>query len=208
MTLTYTGAGDWTITDAGVTSIPSATFGCDGGYLTSATTGTPTIGVTPAGVLIEDMGGADPSISGLFGVAQTAVAGLGSLQGAYLGFIFVNEAAVPPNPPTPYTIAVSCTPGSSADAGNEICQPYDSLDPVTPSTFGLGDAAVQIPVFFDTTSTTTGVIDNHVTDFNGNPALSAQNVSMVTPIGGKGVMVGITGSGSVPSLQNMMLIQQ
>jgi len=208
VTLTYTDAGDWTITDAGVTSIPSATFGCDGGYLTSATAGTPTIGVTPAGVLIEDMGGADPSISGLIGVAQTAIAGLGVLQGEYLGFIFVNEAAVPPNLATPYTIAVSCTPGSSADAGNEICQPYDSLDPVTPSTFGIGDAAVQIPVFFDTTSTTTGVIDNHTTNFNGTPGLFSQNVSMVTQIGGKAVLVGITGSGSVPSLQNMMLIQQ
>jgi hypothetical protein len=208
VTLTYTDAGDWTITDAGVTSIPSAMFGCDGGYLTSATAGTPTIGVTPAGVLIEDMGGADPNISGLIGVAQTAIAGLGSLQGEYLGFIFVNEAAVPPNPATPYTIAVSCTPGSSADAGNEICQPYDSLDPVTPSTFGISDAAVQIPVFFDTTSTTTGVISNHTTNFNGNPGLFSQNVSMVTQIGGKAVMVGITGSGSVPSLQNMMIIQQ
>jgi len=37
---------------------------------------------------------------------------------------------------------------------------------------------------------------------------TAQKVSMVTQIGGKGVMVGITGSGTVPSLQDMMLIQQ
>jgi hypothetical protein len=208
VTLTYTAGGDWTITDAGVTTVPPATFGCDGGFLTSATPGTPTVGVTPAGVLIADMGGTDPNISGLIGVAQTAIGGLGALQGEYLGFIFVDEAAVAPNPPSPYTIAVSCAPGTSADGGNEICQPYDSLDPVTPSTFGIGDAAVQIPVFFDTTSTTTGVIANHITDFNGNPALSAQNVSMATQIGGKGVFVGITGSGSVPSLQNMMLIQQ
>jgi hypothetical protein len=204
VTLTYTDAGDWTITDAGVTSVASTTFGCDGGQLTSASAGSPTLAMTAAGVLIADMGGNDPNVAGVIGVVQTDIPSLSSLQGEFLGFIFAWQPGT-----TPYTIAVSCSPGSSADAGNEICQPYDSLDPVTPSTFGT-DAAVQIPVFFDTTSTTTGVIYNHTTNnvTGAGFGRTAQNVSMVTQIGGKGVMVGITGSGTVPSLQDMMLIQQ
>ena len=204
VTLTYTDAGDWTITDAGVASVVSNAYGCDGGTLTSATAGTPTVGMTPAGVLIEDFGGNDPNVAGVIGVVQTDIPSLSSIQGEFLGFIFAWQQGS-----TPYTIAVSCTPGSSADGGNEICQPYDGLDPVTPSTFGT-DAAVQLPVFFDTTGTTTGVIYNHTTNNVTGVGFgrTAQNVSMVTQIGGKGVMVGITGSGSVPSLQNMMLIQQ
>ncbi|HEY8090058.1 MAG TPA: hypothetical protein VIF09_19485 [Polyangiaceae bacterium] len=202
VTLSYTDGGDWLILDAGVTSIAASTYGCDGGTLTSATSGTPTVGLTPAGVLIEDMGGHDPSVAGVLGVVQTDVPSLPALQGEFLGFIFAWQSGA-----QPYTIAVSCTPGTSADAGNETCQPYDSLDPVTPSTFGT-DAAVQFPVYFDTTSTTTGVFDNHITNFNANPGLYSQNVSMITQIGGKSVLVGITGSGSMPSLQDMMLIQQ
>jgi hypothetical protein len=31
---------------------------------------------------------------------------------------------------------------------------------------------------------------------------------MATEVGGKGLLVGITGSGSAPALQNLMLIQQ
>jgi hypothetical protein len=31
---------------------------------------------------------------------------------------------------------------------------------------------------------------------------------MVTQVGGKGLIIGITGSGTAPALQDMMLIQQ
>jgi hypothetical protein len=202
VTFTYTAAG-YTMDAAVTSSGPTNTYGCDGGQLTSATAGTPTVGVTPAGVLIEDMGGTDPNISGLIGVRQTTVPSLAALQGDYLGFVFAWSDSIL----TPYTIAVSCSPGSSPDAGNEICQPYDSLDPVTPSQFGT-DAAVTLPVFFDAPGAPNGMFLGHSAAVHNGVWGFDQAAYMVTQIGGKGVIVGINGSGTAPALQDSMFIQQ
>jgi hypothetical protein len=197
-------AGDYTLADAGWATIPSSGFGCDGGQLSSATPGAPTIGVTPSGVLIEDMGTTDPDIAGVIGVQQTAVPSLAALEGDYLGFLFAWTRDG--NAAQGYTVAVSCAPSTSQDAGSVTCQPFDSLDPVTPSQFGT-DASVTIPIFFDSASSIPGLFTGHGVE-GQPPRPTSQNLLMVTQVGGKGLIIGITGSGTAPALQDMMLIQQ